>query len=111
MDAACLADCIIEAQQQARDVGSLRVLRRYERWRKADNTLMILAMRGFKELFSTTSPSLVKARQIGLRFTNRLDFLKNYFMRMAMGEITDFAFVSKKNYKKLKKKLICYFFD
>ena len=89
MDAACLAHCIIDAQAVSRDVGSMRVLRRYERWRKGDNTVMLMAMRGFKELFGTTSPSAVQIRSMGLKFTNQSVRIKNCFMQLAMGESTD----------------------
>jgi 2-octaprenylphenol hydroxylase len=97
MDAACLAQCIIDAQQEQRDFTSLRVLRRYERWRKGDNALMLLAMRGFKELFNTTSPLIVQARNVGLSVTNKLDVVKNYFMRLAIGESQDLPHVARKN--------------
>lgn len=89
MDAACLAQCIIDARTSKRDENSLRVLRRYERWRKGDNTLMLLAMRGFKELFSTSSLWMTQARNIGLNLTNRSNLLKNCFMQLAMGESSD----------------------
>jgi 2-octaprenylphenol hydroxylase len=96
MDAACLAQCIIDAQQQQRDIGSLRVLRRYERWRKGDNTLMLIAMRGFKELFNTASPLIVQARNMGLHFTDKFDIIKNYVMQVAMGESHDLPQIASK---------------
>ena len=89
MDAACLAQCIIDANRKKRDVGSFRVLRCYERWRKGDNLIMLLAMRFFKECFSTKSPLIVHVRNMGLTVTNRLSFIKNYFMKIAMGEALD----------------------
>lgn len=89
MDAACLAQCIIDAHHEKCDVGSFRVLRRYERWRKGDNVMMLAAMRFFKECFGTQSPFIVQARNMGLTMTNRLNFLKNYFMKIAMGESLD----------------------
>lgn len=89
MDAACLAQCIIDAQQEKRDVGSSRVLRRYERWRKGDNTIMLAAMRLFKECFGTQFSFIVQARNMGLTITNRFSFLKNFWMKIAMGETSD----------------------
>lgn len=89
MDASCLAQCIIDAHHEKRDMGSVRVLRCYERWRKGDNIIMLLAMQFFKECFSTQSPLVVQARNIGLTMTNRLGFIKNYFMKIAMGESFD----------------------
>lgn len=89
MDAACLAQCIIDAHQEQRDMGSLRVLRRYERWRKGHNTMILAAMRLFKECFSTQFPFIVQARNMGLTVANRFNFLKNYWMKIAMGEMSD----------------------
>lgn len=89
MDAACLAQCIIDAQREQRDIGSLRVLRRYERWRKGHNTMMSAAMCLFKECFSTQFPFIVKARNVCLTIANRFNFLKNYWMKVAMGEVSD----------------------
>ena len=89
MDAACLAQCIIDAQRERRDVGSLRVLRRYERWRKGDNTMMLATMSLLRECFSTQFPFIIQARNIGLAIANRFNFLKNYWMKIAMGEISD----------------------
>lgn len=86
MDVVCLAECLIEAHQKHRDLGSLRVLRRYERWRKGENTFMLWAMRGFKEIFNSTNPLLVQARNTGFKITQQSNFIKNYFMRLAMGE-------------------------
>lgn len=95
MDAACLAQCIIDAQQQHRDIGNFRVLRRYERWRKGDNTLMLIAMRTIKELFNNNYSLLVQARNIGLQCTHKLNPIKNYFMRLAMGEKNDLPTLTK----------------
>ena len=89
MDAACLAQCIIDAHYKKQDVGSFRVLRRYERWRKGDNLMMLAAMRFFKECFSTRSSLIVQARTMGLTVTNRLSFVKSYFIKIAMGESCD----------------------
>lgn len=89
MDAACLAQCIIDAQREQRDVGSLRVLRRYERWRKGDNTTMSVAMRLLKECFSAQFPFIVQARNMGLAIAHRFNFLKNFCMKIAMGEMND----------------------
>jgi len=89
MDAVCLAQCIIEAKEKHHDIGSLRPLRRYERWRKGDNVMMILTMRGFKELFGSSSSLVIQARNMGLNVANRSDLVKGFFMRIAIGESVD----------------------
>ena len=89
MDAACLAQTVVDAKEKSQDIGSLRVLRRYERWRKGDNTMMLLAMRSFKECFSETLPLLVTLRTFALNATNRLSLLKKCFIKLAMNDSDD----------------------
>lgn len=81
MDAATLAEVLMTTH---RDIGSLRVLRRYERARKADNVLMMRVMEGFRILFGTTSFPVVWLRSMGLSLTDALGPLKHVIMRHAM---------------------------
>jgi len=85
MDAACLAEFVLEASRLERDLGSVHHLRKYERWRKGSNISMMLAMDGFKRLFSNDLSLIAKARGYGLSFTNKVSPLKHVFMRRAMG--------------------------
>lgn len=95
LDAAVLAQVLMEARQKQQDLGSLRVLRRYQRWRKGDNTLMLAAMRGFKELFAADSAWLVQLRSQGLNLTDQAGFIKNAIMRYAMGRQGDLPALAK----------------
>ncbi len=85
LDAATLAEVILEAVTAGQDVGSLKVLRRYERWRKGDNLLMMGLMDGFKRLFGNTLPPVRLARNLGLNLTDAAGPLKNLIARRAMG--------------------------
>lgn len=85
MDAACLAQVLQKAAENQRDIGSISTLRRYERWRKGENQIMISAMAEFKRLFANTSPVATYARGLGVSLTDKLPWLKNHFMRRAMG--------------------------
>jgi 2-octaprenylphenol hydroxylase len=85
-DADALAQVILQAQQQRQDFGQYAVLRRYERWRRADNRLMLVTMDTFKRLFGTQWPPIRWLRNSGLNFTNRLGPIKQAIMRRAMGE-------------------------
>jgi len=85
MDAACLAQVLLEAAENQRDIGSLSTLRRYERWRRGENQAMITAMAEFKRLFASQHPAVAYARGLGVSLTDRLPWVKNYFMRRAMG--------------------------
>lgn len=95
LDAACLSQCIVKARQDQKDIGSLRVLREYERWRKGSNCAMLWAMRGFKEVFGSHSPLVAQIRNLGLNFTDNTHFLKNFFMRYAMGNVSDLPDLAK----------------
>ena len=82
---ASLVQVLIEAQQQQRDIGSEKILRRYERWRRADNRSMLLAMDGFKRLFSTDQSLLRRVRNLGLNLTDRSLPIKRLIMHQALG--------------------------
>lgn len=85
LDAAALAEVIMEAQRKGRDVGDLGVLRRYERWRKGENLAMIFALDAFKRLFSNDNAGVSRLRNAGLRAVDRFTPLKHAFVRRAMG--------------------------
>lgn len=85
LDAAALAEVLLAGTAAGRDPGGLATLRRYERWRRGDNLLMIAAMEGFKRLFAGSLPPLAWARNLGLEITDRLPPLKALFMRHALG--------------------------
>lgn len=85
LDAAALAEVILAARSQGKDPGSLPVLRRYERWRRGDNLMMMSAMDAFNLLFSNTRTTLRWTRNLGLSIMNRAGPAKDTLMRHAMG--------------------------
>jgi 2-polyprenylphenol 6-hydroxylase len=85
LDAACLIQVLQETLAKKGDIGNFLTLRRYERWRKGENLLMIAAMEGFKRLFGSRSSSLMYLRNLGLKITHDRLWLKSQFMRRAMG--------------------------
>jgi 2-octaprenylphenol hydroxylase len=89
LDAASLAEVLLDAWTHGRDIASLKVLRRYERWRKGHNLLMMAAMDGFKRLFGATWEPLRWARNTGLTLTNALPPVKHLIMSHAMGRSGD----------------------
>ena len=84
-DARVLADIICKAHHQGRSVGSLQVLKKYQRARLAENTLMQFSLDGINRLFVSDLPGLAGLRQFGLQQVNRLDVLKNQLIRHAAG--------------------------
>lgn len=80
-DVVALVEALELARTKRQALGSMRVLRRYERGRKGANTEMILAMRGFYELFSNTNPAVVQLRSQGLKLLDHSHWIKRCFMR------------------------------
>lgn len=95
LDAAALAEVLQKAAVNGRDIGATPVLRRYERWRKGDNLMMMLVMDGFKRLFGATAPPLQVARNLGLRLTDGTPPVKNLIIRHAMGLTGDLPHIAR----------------
>lgn len=87
LDAATLAEVVLSAYQQGRDIGSLHTLQKYQRQRHADNLLMQFSMDMLKQLFSSSLSPLSWLRQTGLRQVNRSLWLKNLFMHQAASRV------------------------
>jgi len=85
LDAAALSEVLGNACDKHLDIGALHVLRRYERWRKGDNLVVMAVMDGFKRLFGSSLEPLRKIRNVGLNITDAVTPLKNQIMLHAMG--------------------------
>ena len=85
LDAASLAQEVLELWKQGQDIGSKRNLRGYERWRKAEAVKMIAAMQGFQDLFSGENPAKKLIRGIGLSLAGQLPRAKDEIMKRALG--------------------------
>jgi len=86
LDAASLAEVIAEAIHQRRDFSSRSILRRYERWRKADNQRLMLGVDWIKNLFANEKPTAQHLRAAGFNMVNDISLLKKLFMRHAVGD-------------------------
>jgi len=89
LDAATLAEVLVDAHEKHHDVGHYWVLRRYERWRKGHNLLMLGAMDSFKRLFSNGFLPLSLVRNLGLGLANQSKLLKRQMILQAMGVHSD----------------------
>jgi 2-polyprenylphenol 6-hydroxylase len=85
LDAAALAEEVIDTVQRGRDPGRLQVLRRYERMRKCENKSVMYLMDGFKHLFENQSQSVQWLRNFGLDMVDSLPVAKHAIMKRAMG--------------------------
>jgi 2-octaprenyl-6-methoxyphenol hydroxylase len=84
-DAAALAEILLQAEQRGEDIGQEQVLKRYERWRKREN-LMILAFTDFLDrFFSNRWFPLATLRRIGLWAMARLSLLRYLALQLMTG--------------------------
>lgn len=89
LDAAALAQVLREATEAGRDLGNRRVLRRYERWRRGDNALMISILDGFYHAFKPQPSMVQNVRSAALNMADRAGPVKSLVMRYAMGTAGD----------------------
>ncbi len=83
-DAACLAAEIDAALAGGRDPGDLRVLRSYERRRKAENMNMLLGLDALHYLFKLPGAA-APIRALGFALTDAAGPAKHWLMRRALG--------------------------
>ena len=81
-DVAVIAHILEETK---RDIGSLRVLRKYERARAGEIRVMQHAMNAFVAVYGSSFKPLVAARSIALNMAEHTPSMKIFFMRHAMG--------------------------
>jgi len=86
LDAASFTDIMVEAIENHRDITNVMCLRRYERWRKADNFAMLTGIDAIKNVFASNKKSIKTMRFMGLTATNRMTWIKNIFTRHAVGD-------------------------
>ena len=85
LDAAALTEVLIEARAGGKTFSAISTLRKYERWRRADNSMMMYSMSGFKSLFSNEQAALSMLRNAGLNLVDNSGIIKHKFMRHALG--------------------------
>jgi 2-octaprenylphenol hydroxylase len=103
LDVACLVQVLSECADDGRprwnprshDIGGDRVLRRYERWRKGDNTIVQWALDGLQTLFASEHAELKRLRVDGLRIADQIPLLKRFIMRYASGVAGDLPIIAR----------------
>jgi 2-octaprenylphenol hydroxylase len=85
LDAAALAELILGARREREDPGAMRVLRRYERWRKSEVAFMSMAISAFDRLLAHGSGPISRLAQRGLGVVNRSQEIKRFFVSRALG--------------------------
>lgn len=84
-DAATLAEILITAQAQGEDIGSLKVMKRYQRWRRRQNFLSLSFTDILNRTFSTGWLPIVWTRRFGLRVISGVRPLKVLVLKFMAG--------------------------
>lgn len=96
MDAAALADILLSQQKQGVSIDESAVLRRYERWRKAEAAQYLAAMEFFKRLFEIDNPVVKWIRGNGMQLTNTMKPLLRPIFDLALGNLGEIPKLAKK---------------
>ncbi len=85
LDAAALAELLIAGRHEREDPGALRILRRYERWRKTETQTLATAIDTFDRLLAHGTGPIARLAQRGLGWVNKSQEVKRVFIRRALG--------------------------
>ena len=85
LDVAALFQIINTAGRKGRDPGGAALLRKYERWRKGENYMVMMTLEGLKYLFENQTLPIPGLRNAGMELFNSFQALKNFTMRRATG--------------------------
>ncbi|MDR7122893.1 FAD-dependent monooxygenase [Rheinheimera soli] len=99
MDVAALAELISQQISHQKPINEERMLRSYERWRKAEAQTLIAAMEAFKQGFGRQNPLLKLVRGVGMSLTDKLPFVKQKIMAAALGDSGDLPAIARPGVK------------
>ncbi|MGB3300477.1 MAG: FAD-dependent hydroxylase [Phormidesmis sp.] len=84
-DAVALAEVIQQAAQQGEDFSSLKVLKRYQRWRKTENWFTLSLTDFLNRSFSNQFMPLLIARRAGIWVLDSISPLKRLILQLMTG--------------------------
>ena len=85
LDAAVLAEVLLQAASRGERLADTKVLSRYERRRMPHNLALMAAMEGFERLFQADPLPLRWLRNTGLKMVDQMPEAKALFVRQALG--------------------------
>lgn len=95
LDAAVLAEVLVNACERGERLADVKVLSRYERRRMPHNLALMAAMEGFERLFQADPLPLRWLRNSGLKLVEQMPEAKALFVRQAMGVSGDLPDLAK----------------
>lgn len=84
-DVAALAEVLLDARRDGRDIGAAAVLARYSDWRQGDHRRVIAFTDGLTRVFASPLPPLAMARDLGMLALDLCPPAKRLFARLTMG--------------------------
>jgi 2-octaprenyl-6-methoxyphenol hydroxylase len=88
-DVAALTEVLADGVRSGLDLGDPALLRRYERWRRADNSLTAFATDTLARFFGLPGRPIMALRRFGLGLVERLPPAKRAFAAIARGTAGD----------------------
>ncbi|MFP5505456.1 MAG: 2-octaprenyl-6-methoxyphenyl hydroxylase [Gammaproteobacteria bacterium] len=85
-DVAALAEVLLDARRDGRDLGDVAVLARYADWRQGDHRRVIAFTDGLTRIFTSPLPPLAFARDLGMLALDLCPPAKRLFARLTMGK-------------------------
>jgi 2-polyprenylphenol 6-hydroxylase len=95
LDAAVLAEVLLQAAGRGERLADVKVLSRYERRRMPHNLALMAAMEGFERLFQADPLPARWLRNTGLKLVDSMPEAKALFVREALGLIGDLPELAK----------------
>lgn len=85
LDVAALVQVLAQAAGAGEELHGLRVLRRYERWRRSENAVVLAVCDTLHRLFTERSVAVAAARRFGMSVVTRQPWLRRTLIERALG--------------------------
>ena len=85
LDCASLVQVLAEAADKGEELHGLRVLRRYERWRRSENAVVLALCDTLNRIFSERSVAVSAARRFGMSVVTQQPLLRRSLIERALG--------------------------
>jgi 2-octaprenylphenol hydroxylase len=85
LDCASLVQVLAAAAAQGEELHCLRVLRRYERWRRSENAVVMGICDTLNRMFTEKSVAVAAVRRLGLSLVTRQPLLRRALIERALG--------------------------
>jgi 2-octaprenylphenol hydroxylase len=85
LDCASLVQVLAEAAGRGEETFGLRVLRRYERWRRSENALVLALCDTLNRVFSERSVAVAAVRRLGMSVVTQQPLLRRTLIERALG--------------------------